>query len=182
MAVSDQRAARAPGTARTVTAAVLVVLGVAAWVLAAVRARHEPRSYSASSPPPAYVAVTAGRQYSLDTPGGLAAVNRVIDPQALHCTVTPRGGTASSLTVTPETNTKAVHEIGTFYAPVTGQAHVACAQIGDVYVDDADGATDVAGLLRLLATVLLTVGVPLAIGALSARWARRADHAGSVVA
>jgi len=152
---------------KAVAAAVLSVLGVLVWILAGLRARDEPRSYSTASPPPAFVSVAAGHRYSLGTAGGLDALSQVADANNLDCTIGQRGGPARALAVSPETNLKALHRIGTFVAPYSGQVHVACSVIGDVYVDDPDGSTDAAGLLRVLAAVLLAVGLPLGLSVLA---------------
>lgn len=145
----------------------LVVLGAALWLVARLVAGTQPLSY-ADGPPPESVQLIAGRTYTLAIRGGVvAAQNLGVAPSTLRCSVSsPQIGTRP-LTVRPESSgTKAINQIATFVAPVSGRVHVSCVGLAGVFVDDAvDAPADHSGLALLLATIALTVGIPLTLSA-----------------
>jgi hypothetical protein len=138
-----------------------------------VLAGTEPHSYAQGAPPEA-VRLIGGHTYSLAIRGGVPTEQQLgIPPTALRCAVSGPGIGVRPLTLRPEaSDTKAINQIATFVAPVTGRVHLSCAGLTAVYVDDAANApADRAGLALLLATIALTLGIPLALSAL--RGARR---------
>jgi hypothetical protein len=147
---------------------VLLVLGAGLWVAYRLLAGTEPLSYAQGAPPET-VQLVNGRSYALAIRGGVPAEQQLgIPPKALRCDVSgPRIG-VRPLTLTPETvGTKAINQIASFVAPVSGQVRVSCAGLTAVFVDDAANAPgDHAGLALLLATIALTIGAPLALSAL----------------
>ena len=164
-------------TAAGAAAAALVVLGLGAWLLYRLLAGTEPHSYGLGVAP-TDVELVAGHSYALAVRGGVG-VEQVtgVTPKNLRCTATSARTGTTPLTVAPEaTDTKAINQIGSFVAPLSGRVRVACAGLGEVFVDDAsDAGTDYAGVSLLLAVALLGVGVPLALSVIrSAR--TRDDH------
>jgi hypothetical protein len=146
----------------------LLVVGAGLWLGYRLLAGTEPHSY-AQGAPPAAVRIVAGHTYSLAIRGGVQAEQQLgIPPTALRCAVSaPRIG-VRPLTLRPEaSDTKAINQIATFVAPVTGRVHLSCAGLTAVFVDDAaDAPADRAGLALLLAVIALTLGVALALSAL----------------
>lgn len=167
---------RSPVAGRTAAGVVLLVIGAGLWLAYRLLAGTEPHSY-AQGVAPASVRLTAGQTYSLAIRGGMPAAQRLgIPPTALRCAASGPGIGVRPLTLRPEAaDTKAINQIATFVAPVTGRVHVSCAGLTGVFVDDAaDAPPDHAGLALLLATIALTLGVPLALSALrSSRRSRR---------
>jgi hypothetical protein len=148
---------------------VLVLLGLAAWALFALQNGRERHSYTHGQVPPAYVALHAGKTYSLAIPGGVSGEETLgLDPAKLTCTAARPGQASAELTVTPEHNdTKAIQQIGSFTAGFSGSAHVECNGIGLVYVDNADNASfDWSGLWLIVASAALVVGLPLTLSGL----------------
>ncbi|MBO0841429.1 MAG: hypothetical protein J2O49_11485, partial [Sciscionella sp.] len=146
----------------------LVVLGAGLWLVSRLVAGTEPHVYAAG-PPPESVQLVHGHTYTLAIRGGvLAAQNLGVAPSTLRCSVSSPQIGVRPLTVRPEaSDTKAVNQIATFTAPVSGRVHVSCAGLTDVFVDDAaDAPADHAGLALVLATIALTVGTPLALSGL----------------
>ena len=153
--------------------AVLIVIGAGLWLLSRSVAGSETHSYAAGRPP-ASVEVIAGHSYTLAIRGGVtAAQNAGFSPSMLGCIASSPQIGVRPLKVTAEpSDTKAVNQIGTFVAPVTGRVQVTCPGLGTVFVDDAVNApADHSGLALLLGTIALTVGVPLTLSAV--RSARR---------
>lgn len=145
----------------------LVILGLGAWALSRLIAGNEAHSYARGDAP--YSVQVQGRhQYAIAVRGGVRTELRAgLEPTALTCSASsPRIGSVSLAVQAEKADTKAINQIGTFVAPVTGALHVDCAGLGTVFVDDAaDASTDWAGVAVLLAAVLLGVGAPLALSA-----------------
>jgi hypothetical protein len=144
-------------------------LGFVLWGLYHVAQTREQHSFTSGKAPPTTVQLHAGTKYRLGIPGGVAAALKVgIPPASLQCTVQYTGGAESRLTLaTEQSDTKATDQIASFTASTTGPAHVACAALSDVYVDNVTG--DPSGFLLVLATAALVVGVPLALSGLRGR-------------
>lgn len=163
-------------TVRTASFGVaLVVLGAGLWLVFRLVAGTEPHAY-ADGPPPEFVQLTDGHTYTLAIRGGvIAAQNLGVSPSTLRCNASsPQIGVRPLKVSAEASDTKAVNQIGTFTAPVTGRVRVSCAGLGTVFVDDASNASaDHAGLALLLATIALTVGVPLTLSAVRSSAATR---------
>lgn len=149
--------------------ALLVVVGLGCWALYWLRSGTEDHSYSRNPIPPTTVHITLDKTYGIAIPGGVQAEQDLgLDPGSVRCTVSAASGATNPLPVTAEgTDTKATNQIASFLAPFTGRAHVQCQGLPPVFVDNADDASaDVSGIWLVLATIALTVGVPLVISAL----------------
>lgn len=171
MSAPEPAAATAAGPRpdrRAPWAVALVVAGLVLLAAFALLKGTEDHAYASGSPP-TQVEVTAGRTYSLALPGGVTQVARALgDPSALACTITPDGEAGRQLAVAPVAfDTRALHQIASFVAPVSGRVAIGCQSLPRVYVDDADDTgTDWAGVSLLLATICLTVGLPLLLSVL----------------
>ncbi len=140
--------------------------------------RSENHSYNAGATPHFPVHVTLGKQYELSTPGGLDALNRQgIVAGSVACTWSG-GGIQSSLGISSLAGTRTVHAFATFTGPTTGEISIRCANVPELFVDDADNAaSDPAGLFVLLATVSLTAGAALAMSELYRRSTAKRNRA-----
>lgn len=146
----------------------LVVLGAGLWLASRLIAGTQPHVY-ADGPPPKTVQLIAGHRYTLAIRGGVPAAEKIgVAPSILVCSASSPQIGVRPLTVSAEpSGTKAVNQIGTFTAPVTGRVHISCVGLGAVFVDDSvDAPADHAGLALLLATIALTLGIPLSLSAL----------------
>lgn len=160
--------ARSSVTRRGTAGVVLLVVGAGLWLAFKLLAGTEPHSYAQGQPPEA-VQLVDGHTYSLAIRGGVPAEQQLrIPPTALRCAVSNARIGVRPLTLQPEaTDTKAINQVATFVAPVSGRVHLSCAGLTAVFVDDAANApADHAGLALLLATIALTLGVPLTLSAL----------------
>lgn len=162
-------------------AMLLTIAGLALWALYRVQAGSEAHSFSPGALAPNTVHVTQAHIYHLSIPGGVQAENALgIDSSVLRCTIAPAGGAATGLAIAAEGDgSKATNQIASFFAPFTGRAHLACAGLPPVFVDDADDAKpDLSGLWLVLATICLTIGIPLLLSVLRGGPRRRSAAAG----
>lgn len=169
-----------PALSRAVLAGpLLVIVGVACWVLFVLQSRSEQHAFNGGANPRDFVRVAAGRTYAIAIHGGVRRLTQLgLNPEQLRCTAAPRGGAPQVLRLTTETSdTKANNQIATFVAGVSGDVQVRCSGIGAVYVDNAeDSPFDWSGLWLVLASLTLVVGLPLMLSALRST-TRRADSA-----
>ena len=173
MAVVDLRAPSArpgpgAGVRSTIAGVALLLLGLLAWGAYRFAAGTEDHAYAPGAVAPSTVTLTAGKSYGLALPGGVPREIRAgVDPGALRCTATARG-TAYDLALAPEqTDTKATTQIAGFSAPVGGRVRIACSDLPQVFVDDADDAApDYSGWLLVGAMILLLLGVGLTLSGL----------------
>jgi hypothetical protein len=159
----------------------LLAVGVLCWLSSRLAARTENHAYSTGAMPPTSVHVTAGRTYHLAYPGGVAALEgQGIDPGSLQCQWSQAGGSRHTLSlVTEPPTTLARNVVASFQADTTGAIHVACDALGAMFVDDADDAKgDPSGWFLLVATLLLTAGVPLTLSGLRGAGPASAGPAG----
>lgn len=142
--------------------------------VAALAGRHlansdQHHSWNTSVLPPASVVLTARHTYTLSTPGGIVALARAqgTEQPSLDCTAVPSDGAENrtvGLTVTVENaDSRLIHLIGRFTAPLSGRVRVGCDGVASVFVDDSDDAsTDRVGLLSLVTALALLAGMSLA--------------------
>lgn len=150
----------------TFVAVVLVVLGLALWAVYRLTGSGEQHSFARGALAPTYVSVTQGDTYSIGIVGGVRELRRrALDPATTACAIAPRGGQSAQLAIVPDRkDTKAVNQIATFVAPVTGRVRVSCTGLPAVFVDDADDRVgDASGLWLVLASIALAVGLPLGL-------------------
>jgi hypothetical protein len=160
---------RAATSRKAFAGVVLVVLGLGLWAVYRLSIGNERHSFAAGAVAPTYVHVTAGKTYHLASPDGVRGEQTLgLDPDALRCTSNQVGQQPGQLSITPEkAGTKATNQIATFVAPVTARLHIDCEDTTSVFVDNADDADpDRAGLWLVLASIMLAVGLPLALSAL----------------
>lgn len=142
-----------------------MVVGFGLWALFRITSGSEQHSY-AHGLAPRYVQLVRGHDYTLAVRGGVPAVQQLgLDPGAIRCSATTTDARSVSLTLSAESaSTKAINQIASFVSPVTGQVHVQCAGLSEVFVDDAANASpDRSGWLLVLATIFLAIGLPLAL-------------------
>jgi hypothetical protein len=148
----------------------LVLAGLGCWVLYLKQSGGaEHHSYDRAGDPPAHVRLVAGKTYSIAVHGGVGRELRLgLDPGSLHCTATRQGEGPGALQLATENrDTKATNQIASFVSGVTGLVQVRCNGIGAVYVDDAASASfDWSGMWLVLASLALTIGIPLGLSGL----------------
>lgn len=148
---------------------VLLFAGLVFWGISRYIAGGEVHSFSPGAVAPTYVHVTAGRTYSVAVPGGVQTLMSQGRPiKSVQCTVNQQSQAPAPLPLTLESDTtKATDRIATFVAPSTALIHVDCPGLNQVFVDNADGqAHDSSGLWLVLASIALTVGLPLTLSVL----------------
>lgn len=163
-----RRAVRPPGRL-LIVGAVLVAVGAVLWVLSRVVAGNEAHAFAPGSAPPRLVHLVENNTYRLAVPGGVQAEQRRgVAPAQVSCRAALDGAQPVGLRLTAEaTTTKAVDTIASFQAPFTGAAHISCTDLAAVYVEG--GGSDPSGVLLVLATVALTVGVALLLSGVRSR-------------
>lgn len=129
-------------------------------------------------PPPTYH-LTAGKSYQLssgETVKSLLARGS-LDSNALSCTAASPDGSQDSLTIENTiTDQRSLHLFANVQASRTGDVHVTCESIAQVFVDNADdAATDWSGMLVVLSTLLAVAGVALVMSGAYGYQNRRAS-------
>jgi hypothetical protein len=168
--VSAQRRQRTAALA-IVLLALAIVFAVLYWI----ENHSEHHSYNAGARAPQTVHVTKNKQYEISVPGGVKRLAAEGIPggnvTCTYTTSTVTGSVGQALSVTAlGSDTRTVHAVATFVAPVTGQIHIACAHVASVFVDDADDVSaDPAGLFIVLTTIALTLAAALGLSALYGR-------------
>jgi hypothetical protein len=155
----------------------LVIAGLACWALYVRATNTEHHSYAHGGNPPAYVRLELGATYGIAIHGGVTREAELgLAPGTLQCTAARRGESPGPLDVTAEnTDTKATDRIGTFVSAIAGDVRLECSGIGAVFVDNAaDAPYDWSGGWLVLASILLAIGLPLALSGLR-RAGRRVD-------
>jgi hypothetical protein len=166
-ATSGAPARRGRSSLVAFTGVALLVVGLGLWVVSRLLSGTEPHSY-AGGVAPATVDLVRGDSYALAIRGGVPAEQHsFVSPASLRCSASSASRGAVRLAVRPESaDTKAINQIGTFFAPMTGRFHVQCVGLSDVFVDDAANAPgDTAGLVLVLAVFALAIGAPLTLSA-----------------
>ncbi|HEX8092989.1 hypothetical protein [Jatrophihabitans sp.] len=156
--------------------AVLVMLALVLFAGSRVVAAGQRHAYDpAANPPPAYH-VTAGKTYQLSSTRSVAELKKAGLLGDLACFITSSTGEQTPLTLASTAeDDRNLHLFATMVAPSTGEVHLSCTGIPDVFVDDADNAApDRSALLMVLSIVAGLLGV---IAACSGGYARgRASH------
>jgi hypothetical protein len=160
----------APGP-RAAAATGLIIAALLFGALYRIVSGTEHHAYAPGAVAPNTVHVTIGKNYLLSAAGGVKELQaRGADVATPQCEWSVGGAASQALSVTAAgAATKATNVVGTFVGPYTGDLHIDCLGWGPMFVDDADdSAPDAAGWLLLLATVMLTAGVVLALATLRA--------------
>lgn len=149
------------GRRTVVMGLVLLALALMSWVGHTVAEGGGRHSWDTGALPAPTQLVTVGRTYTLSDDAGidaLATAQDTSDPQ-LTCSYAGANGESGGLDVqTTSTDSRVLHQLGTFQAPLSDDIAVTCEGTGPVFIDDADNRTfDTAGLL-----VLVTIGLGLA--------------------
>ena len=139
----------------------LVVTGAVLLIARYLTAHYERHSFVDGQSPARYVTVEAGKTYWVSVRGGVKHEKELGQPpSALQCSAQQRNGPEITLDLTREGNdTKLVNGLASFRSPVSGEVHVTCVGLPDVYLDATSG--DPSGVLLVVGTALLTIGVPL---------------------
>lgn len=146
-------------------AGMALVLLTALLIGAAQVVAHQQRHAYDPGAQPHSAQVTAEHTYQLSSSTPVARLIATGVLATLSCTYSADGITDNvvplSSTLDDERNR---YQFALFIAPVTGRIDVRCADIGAVFVDDADDATpDWAGLLSVLAVLTGLAGAVLTV-------------------
>jgi hypothetical protein len=154
---------------RAAAATGLIIAALLFGALYRIVSGTEHHAYAPGAVAPNSVHLTLGKTYLLSAAGGVKDLQaRGVDVATPQCEWSVGGAGSQALTVTAAgSQTKATDVVGTFEAPYTGDVHIDCLGWGPMFVDNADtSAPDVAGWLLLIATVMLTAGIALALATL----------------
>lgn len=124
----------------------------------------------AANPPPAYH-LTAGKTYQLSSTRSVSELKKAGLLADLACFATSSTGTRAPVTLASTAeDDRNLHLFATMVAAGTGEYHLSCTGIPDVFIDDADNAApDRSALLVLLS---IAAGLLGAIAACSGGYAR----------
>ncbi|MDQ1740274.1 MAG: hypothetical protein QOE53_1926 [Pseudonocardiales bacterium] len=151
--------------------AVLLVLALVLFASSRVVAAGQRHAYDpAANPPPAYH-LTAGKTYQLSATRSVAELKKAGQLSELACFATTSTGVQTPVTLASTAeDDRNLHLFATMVAPSTGEYHLSCTGIPEVFIDDADNtAPDRSAPLVLLAIV---VGLLAVIAACSGGYAR----------
>jgi hypothetical protein len=162
MTATESAAAPRSGAATRLAAGVVLLL-VAIVVFAASRlvAAGQSHAYDpGTSPPPSYN-LTAGTTYQLSSSTPVAELKKAALLGNLSCSATSGGAEQQPVTVlSTMDDDRDLHVFATARVATTGDLHVSCTGISEVFIDDADNAApDRSAVLMLLATGLALLGV-----------------------
>jgi hypothetical protein len=142
---------------------VIVVLAMVFFAAARLVAGSQRHAYDRRATPPPTYHLSAGRTYQLSSADSVKTLigRGALNKDTLSCSTVSTDGVQQPLTIDSTiTDDRSLHLFATFRSAITGDVHVTCASIGDVFVDDADdAATDWSGALVLLSTLLGVLGV-----------------------
>jgi hypothetical protein len=146
---------------------VLLLVAGSAWLARGAANSSAAHAWTPDATPPRTVQLTAGEEYKLSTPEGIAALadQEGADQPTVRCTATSRSGSTVRLKVTVgPVDRRILYAVGQFQGPFSGPAAISCAGVGRVFVDDADDAVfDTAGLLVVVTVLALFVGGALTL-------------------
>jgi hypothetical protein len=147
--------------ARLAAGAVLLILALVLFAGSRVVAAGQRHAYDpAANPPPAYH-LTAGKTYQLSSARSVADLKKAGLLADLACFATSSTGLQTPVTLASTAeDDRNLHLFATLVAPGTGEFHLSCTGIPDVFVDDADNAApDRSALLVLLSILAGLLGV-----------------------
>jgi hypothetical protein len=141
--------------------AVLLILALLLFASSRVVAAGQRHAYDpAANPPPAYH-LTAGKTYQLSSARSVAELKKAGLLAELACFTTSSTGEQTPVTLASTADDdRNLHLFATLVAPSTGEYHLSCTGIPDVFVDNADNAApDRSALLVLLSIAAGLLGV-----------------------
>ena len=154
---------RPPGGAgtRLVVGTVLLLLALVLFGGSRLLAAGQRHAYDAGASAPPTYHLTAAKTYQLSSARSVAELKKAGLLTDLACYFTSDTGVQEpavlSSTMDDDRN---LHVFATLTAPATGDVHLSCTGIADVFIDDADNAgSDRGALLMLLALATGLLGV-----------------------
>jgi hypothetical protein len=164
------RAARKPPGPVSIVSlgVVLILIAIVVYAASQFIAGRQRHAYDPGASPPSSYHLTAGKKYQLSSAGGVSELKK---ERVLSSVTTPVCNQAAAtgkevglkLDSTNDDD-RDLHVFAAFTATQTGDFHISCLRISDVFVDDADNSpSDFAGALLLLATLLGLIGAIAAV-------------------
>jgi len=125
-------------------------------------------AYNAGATPLPTYHLTAGTIYQLSSVGGVQALTQsgvLGSGLAPSCFSSSNGGPDSPIAITStKDDARDLHVFATFSVESSGDFHIRCQGISEVFVDDADNVGfDLAALLMLLSTAFGVLGLAAAV-------------------
>jgi hypothetical protein len=156
-------ASRRLGAGVMVVLLALVCFGSSRLVAGGQRHAYNPRA----TPPPTYHLI-GGKVYQLSAAAGLSTLTKtgVLGPGITpSCLWSTGGGTENEVQiVSTKDDERDLHVFATFQVPSTGDFHISCQGIKEVFVDNAeDAGRDLSALLLVISTILGLVGFAAAM-------------------
>jgi hypothetical protein len=161
--MTDSRPPRVSAGTRLGTGIVLVLLALVCFGASRLAAHSQRHAYSRGATPPPTYRLNAGTVYQLSAAKGVEGLTKdgVISAGTKpSCFWSSNGGVENPVTVvSTKDDPRDLHVFETFKVPSSGEFHISCRGISDVFVDDAENSShDLSGLLVLLSLLIGVVG------------------------
>jgi len=165
--MTESRPPRLTALARLSLGVTLVVLAVLLFGLSRLVSAGQRHSYDRGATPAPTYHLTRGEKYQLSVHGGIAELRKkglLPVGSSPQCRYSSAGGPDETITLdSVKDDERDLQVFATFTSPVSGDVHVSCVGMADVFVDDADDAGfDYSALLVVLATLVGVAGVGVA--------------------
>jgi hypothetical protein len=166
--MTDSRAPRLTASRRLGAGVIVVLLALVCFGSSRVVAGGQRHAYNPRATPPPTYHLIGGKIYQLSAAAGLSTLTKtgVLGPGITpSCFWSTDGGTVNEVQiVSTKDDERNVHVFATFQVPSTGDFHISCQGIKEVFVDDAeDAGRDLSALLLVIATILGLVGFAAAM-------------------
>jgi hypothetical protein len=161
MSATEQAAHRFNAGPRLASGVGLLLLAIVVFAGSRLVAASQRHAYDPGATPPSTYHLTAGKTYQLSSSKSVAQLKKAGVLGNLSCAATSDGTGQQPVTVlSTMDDDRDLHMFATAKVASTGDLHVSCSAISDVFIDDADNAApDLSAILSLLATGLGLLGV-----------------------
>jgi hypothetical protein len=166
--MTDSSAPRLTASRRVGAGVIVLLLALVCFGSSRLVAGGQRHAYNPHATPPPTYRLIGGKVYQLSAAGGLSTLTKtgVLGPGiSPSCFWSTDGGTENVVQiVSTKDDERDLHVFATFQVPSTGDFHISCQGIKEVFVDDAeDAGRDLSALLLVISTILGLVGFAAAM-------------------
>jgi len=166
--MTDSRPSRISAATRLGVGVSFVLIALLSFASSRLVEHTQRLSYARGATPQPTYRLVGGKSYQLSAKGGVAGLT---EQGVLGSGITPTcfrsagGGADHAITIiSTKDDVRDLHVFATFQVPSSGEFHISCQGIAEVFVDDAeDAGHDYSAVLVLLASLFGLVGVGLAL-------------------